>query len=230
LLDPLRVVNGVWRFMRIGLKFELQGCAVGALAAHGSQADTGFAACGLRQEHAMDHALISPLRLAAIVYDDGIAVDAVMADFARDLQAAGTRVVGLVQVRPAPRSAPGATMSLRDVDTGDVMSICQDLGAGAMSCKLDADALADASVRLRHMADAPSDLLFISKFSKEEAAGRGFRTEFAHALENGRTVLTAVKRGLVADWVAFTGGNGALLECDPVTLRDWWRRVQARAA
>lgn len=178
----------------------------------------------------MHQALISPLRLAAIVYDDGVAVDAVMADFARELQAAGTRVVGLVQERPAPRSTPGATMSLRDVDTGDVMSICQDLGSGAMSCKLDADALADASVRLRHMADRPSDLLFISKFSKEEAAGRGFRAEFAHAVDNGRTVLTAVKRGLVDDWIAFTGGNGALLQCEPAVLRDWWRRVQARAA
>lgn len=179
----------------------------------------------------MDQVLISPLRLAAIVYDDGIAVDAVMADFARELQAAGTRVAGLVQVRPADTdAATGTAMSLRDVDTGDVMSICQDLGTGAMSCKLDADALAVASVRLHHLADAPSDLLFISKFSKEEAAGRGFRNEFAHAVENGRTVLTAVKRGLVADWIAFTGGNGTLLECEPAVLRDWWRAMQARAA
>ncbi|MDX2204188.1 MAG: DUF2478 domain-containing protein [Hyphomicrobiaceae bacterium] len=174
----------------------------------------------------MDQGHMSPNRLAAVVYDDGDSVDALLSAFARELLEAGTDIAGLVQMPPAEGSCgPSAPMCLRDVRTGMVLPIGQDLGPGARSCKLDPGALAAAAVMLRAMAERPCDLLFISKFSKQEAAGRGFRDEFAFAVEHGRTVLTGVRRGLVHHWLDFTGGDGTLLDCRLSALRHWWSGV-----
>ncbi len=63
-------------------------------------------------------AAIDPKRLAAIVYDDGVAVDALMTSFARELVEAGVNARGIVQLPPDPPGCgPGAPMRLRDAAT-----------------------------------------------------------------------------------------------------------------
>jgi len=163
-----------------------------------------------------------PARLAAIVYDDAVAVDSLMTAFAREMLDKGVRASGILQLPPDGACGPGAPMRLQDVTTGEVIPICQDLGPGSKSCKLDLAALASASSRLRAAATGESDLLFISKFGKQEAEGRGFRAEFAFAVEHNRTILTAVKRGLVHRFFDFTGGAGTLLDHRLWVLRNWW--------
>jgi molybdate transport system ATP-binding protein len=116
-------------------------------------------------------------------------------------------------------------MKLRDLGTGEIIPLCQDLGPGAGSCKLDSSALARAAHRLRADASRPSDILFFSKFGKQEAAGAGMRAELAYAISEGRTVLTAVKRPLLSAWRSFTGGQGTLLESRLWVVRDWWAYV-----
>lgn len=171
---------------------------------------------------------LNPVQLAAIVYDDGVAVDSLMTVFARELSDDGSQIAGLVQLPPETAGCgPDAPMRLQDIGTGEVIPICQTLGPGASSCKLDSQALAGAAVRLRLAAERPSHLLVVSKFGRQEAAGQGFRAELAFALTEGRTVLTAVKRGLVDNWLSFTGGYGTLLEPRLWVLHDWWRDVHA---
>ena len=183
------------------------------------------------KDGSMDSERISPLHLAAIVYDNGVAVDALMSAFARELADAGTAIAGLVQLPPDGEGCgQGAPMCVQDVQSGRVFPICQTLGPGAVSCRLDSSALASASVRLRSMVDEPSALFFISKFSKQEAVGSGFRDEFAYAIAQGRTVLTAVRRNLLPNWLEFTGGVGTLLDCRLWVLRDWWNEVAPRGA
>ncbi len=164
-----------------------------------------------------------PANLAAIVYDDGAVADALLHGFARELLAAGEAVQGLVQL---PHCPPGqqdcGPMALQDLGSGAVLSICQDLGAGASGCRLDGAALADAAQRLRDAAERPSRLLVVSKFGKQEAGGGGFRDGIAHAVAEGRCVLTAVKRSLLPDWQEFTGGDATLLPPDAAALRQWW--------
>jgi molybdate transport system ATP-binding protein len=124
-------------------------------------------------------------------------------------------------------------MRVQAVATGEIIPICQELGPGAGSCCLDTSALAGASARLRLDAMQPSDILFFSKFGKQEANGEGFRAELAFAASEGRTVLTAVKRGLVHKWLEFTGGQGTLLDHRLWVVRDWWADlayVRRRAA
>ncbi len=174
----------------------------------------------------MDPQTLDPNRFAAIVYDHGAKVDGLMSTFARELIEAGVDARGIVQLPPdAAGCGPGALMKLRDVATGEVIPLCQDLGSGAGSCCLDASALAGAAHRLHSAASRPSDILFFSKFGKQEAAGAGMRAELAYAISEGRTVLTAVKRPLLPAWRSFTGGQGTLLENRLWVVRDWWSYV-----
>jgi molybdate transport system ATP-binding protein len=182
----------------------------------------------------MDAQFLDPNRFAAIVYDDGAKVDGLMSGFARELIEAGVDARGIVQLPPdADGCGPGALMKLRDVATGEVIPLCQDLGPGAGSCCLDSSALAGTAQRLRVAASRPTDILFFSKFGKQEAAGGGMRAELAYAISEGRTTLTAVKRALLPAWLSFTGGQGTLLEQRLWVIRNWWLEIassRARAA
>lgn len=168
--------------------------------------------------------VLDPNRFAAIVYDDGAAVDRLMDRFASELVQAGVNARGVVQLPPdAEGCGPGALMKLRDVATGEIIPLCQNLGPGAGACCLDSSALATAAVRVRLAADAPCDILFVSKFGKQEAAGGGMRAELAYVIGEGRTTLTAVKRSLLPAWLSFTGGQGTLLEHRLWVIRNWWQ-------
>lgn len=174
------------------------------------------------------NAYLDPNRFAAIVYDDGAKVDGLMSAFARELVEAGVDARGIVQLPPdAEDCGPGALMKLRDVATGEIIPLCQNLGPGAGACHLDTSALARAAVRLRLAASSRSDILFFSKFGKQEAAGGGMRAELAYAISEGRTTLTAVKRPLLPAWLAFTGGQGTLLEHRLWVVRNWWTDISS---
>ena len=181
---------------------------------------------------AMDAQTLDPNRFAAIVYDDGAEVDGLMTTVrARSCFDEGVDARGIVQLPPeADGCGPAALMKLRDVATGEIIPLCQNLGSGAGSCSLDTSALAGAASRLRDAATERPDILFFSKFGKQEAAGRGMRAELAFAISEGRTVLTAVKRALLPAWDGFTGGRGTLLDHRHWVVRDWWREVSRRAA
>jgi len=171
----------------------------------------------------MNAGRLDPNRIAAVVYEDGPSVDRLMTDFARELLRSGVDARGIVQLPPDEEGCgPGALMMLMAVASGEALPLCQNLGPGAGSCCLDTSALTSAGMRLRADAATRSDILFVSKFGKQEAAGRGFRDEIAFAVGEGRVVLTAVKRNLVGRWLEFTGGQGALLDAQPWVVRDWW--------
>lgn len=171
---------------------------------------------------------INPTKLAAVVYDDGVAIDALLATFAGELASAGVDVCGILQMPPEERELASKTpMRVRDVETGDIIPICQDLGPGAEGCSLDPARLAEAAARLRRAASRPSQLLIISKFGKQEVEGGGFRDEIAYAVVEGRTVLIAVKRSVLDDWLEFTGGAGTLLDHRLGVLKNWWADVRS---
>lgn len=171
----------------------------------------------------MDAQPLNPHRFAAIVYEDGATVDGLMTRFAAELLAEGVDARGIVQLPPdAEGCGPGALMKLRDIASGEIIPLCQNLGPGAGACALDSYALAGAAHRLRAAASEPSDIVFFSKFGKQEAAGSGMRAELAFAISEGRTALTAVKRTLLPAWRSFTGGQGTLLAPRLWVVRDWW--------
>jgi nucleoside-triphosphatase THEP1 len=172
---------------------------------------------------------IDPRKLAAVVYDDHVAIDALLTAFAADLRAEGARIAGFIQLsRMESGGGPGAPMRLQDVATGEVLPICQEIGANAGDCRLDPERFQEAARRLRGACEAEADLIFVSRFGKMEAEGRGFRDPIARAVENGRPVLTALRRGLIQSWFTFTGGVGTLLDTQLWVLKQWWREIAPR--
>jgi hypothetical protein len=169
---------------------------------------------------------LDPRKLAAVVYDDRVAIDALLGAFARDLEAAGTRISGLLQL-PKEDSGCGPEMPLRlrDLATDEVLPMCQALGPYSQSCRLDPARFQEAATRLQRACMSDAQLVFVSRFGKLEARGQGFRREIAVAVEHARPVLTAVKRSLVHNWFEFTGGVGTVLDAHLWVLNDWWREL-----
>jgi hypothetical protein len=162
------------------------------------------------------------LPLAAIVYDDSAAADAALADAARQLQAQGRRLGGVVQSsRPRPDRAR-CDMWLADLFTGEEVRISQDLGDGSSGCRLDLDGLARAHVLIDQALTAGVEGLILNRFGKQEAEGRGLRQVMVKALTVGLPVATAVPRRNLESFIAFAGEDVCYLPADSVAVATWW--------
>jgi len=175
-----------------------------------------------------EFAEIDPNRFAAILYRPEDDVDTMLAGFALERRRAGERLGGIVQVNEKNEAGRQVGMNAIDLMTGRSISLCQALGSGAMACKLDAGGLAESAIAITDAISADVDLIVINKFSKQEAAGRGLRAEFADAILSGVPLLTAVPEKCFAAWVSFTGDRGTTLFCAPHVIAAWWRELSAR--
>jgi len=168
------------------------------------------------------------LKLAAVVYRPEDDVDGLLAGFATGLLREGHRLGGVVQRNAKGDCGPHALMQVVDLMTGSEISICQALGEGAVSCKLDPGGLAEAAVAVSRAIAEDVELVVVNKFSKQEAAGAGLRAEIADAVVAGLPVITAVPERLLEAWEDFTGGFGTTLLCDGDVVAEWWREVSRR--
>ena len=176
-----------------------------------------------------DEPWIDPRNIAAIVYDDGVAVDSLLSVFAADLVAAGTRIGGVIHVpRSEPGCGPKSLMKLTDLATGELIALCRTISV--QQCALDPAGLELAAERVRTAGQDDAELVFLSRFGRQETAGRGYTDALGQAVRSGRPVLTAVRRGLVDNWLSAAGGVGTLLEARLWVLKDWWQEVHRRAS
>jgi molybdate transport system ATP-binding protein len=173
---------------------------------------------------------LDPNRLAAVLYGPEDDVDTLLADFASDLLGAGERIGGIVQRNLKDEGGRQVGMQVIDLMTGHKIRICQALGRGASACKLDPAGLAEASLAVTRAIEHEVALIIVNKFSKQEAAGHGLRSELAAAVVAGSAVLTAVPEKCVEAWTEFTGDRGTTLLCARRTVEAWWREVSAREA
>jgi molybdate transport system ATP-binding protein len=173
---------------------------------------------------------INPNHLAAILYRPEDDVDALLADFASALLRDGERIGGIVQRNLKDDAGRANGMLVIDLLTGRKISICQPLGRGATACKLDPAGLAEASLAVTRAIAEDAALIIVNKFSKQEAAGHGLRSELAEAIIAGGPVLTAVPEKCLDAWKDFTGDRGTTLLCAPHVIEEWWREVSLRRA
>jgi molybdate transport system ATP-binding protein len=171
-----------------------------------------------------------PNLVAAIVYHPADDVDTLLAAFGHDLLRAGTLVGGIVQRNSKDQAGKLRGMTLIDLMTGQHIGISQTLGTGSAACKLDSGGLAEASRAVLQAIDAEAELIIVNKFSKQEAGGRGLRSEIAAVIESGRPLLTAVPVSCCAAWQEFNGDYGTLLYCGRAVIDDWWHEVSTRQA
>ncbi|WP_044559134.1 DUF2478 domain-containing protein [Azospirillum sp. B4] len=170
------------------------------------------------------------LNLAAVIYQPADDVDRMLATFAEDLRAAGHAIGGIIQRNIHNACGPVTLMEVVDLRTDRVIPICQNLGPGSTSCRLNQAGLADAAQAVSQAIGEGVELIIINKFGKTEAEGGGLRAELAAAIGAGLPVLTAVPERFYGAWLAFTGGYGTTLLCDGAIIADWWNETSRWAA
>jgi Protein of unknown function (DUF2478) len=163
--------------------------------------------------------------LAALVYDEHQAPDAVLRDFASDLNAQGFRAVGMVQAGQCADSSLSAVL----VHNGEKLLLAQDFDASASGCRLDLSRLQNAGTQIADALGAGADLLIINRFGKRERDGQGLGFLIEHALGADIPVVIAVSSHRFADWIKFAGGMTEKLACDRAALDAWWRKVSLRS-
>jgi hypothetical protein len=162
--------------------------------------------------------------LAALVYEADQDPDAVLRDFASDLNARGLRAVGMVQAGQCADSSLSAVL----LDSGETLLLA-DASDPAASCRLDVARLQHAGDRVAAALDAGADLLVINRFGKRERNGHGLIYLIERALEAGTPVVIAVSSDRLPDWLKFAGDMTVKLACDRQALDSWWRDVSVRA-
>jgi len=155
----------------------------------------------------------------ALVYDSGPAVNRWVAGLVAELRRSGKSLAGLIQ-EDVPQ--PGRTrcdMVLHELATGRSISISEDLGAGATSCRLSAPRLLEAAQLVEaQLADA--EIVFLNKFGKAEAEGGGLRDLIAHCIESGKSLVIGVPGSNIEAWTDFCGEYFRTVEATPEPHQD----------
>ncbi|MDF3813326.1 MULTISPECIES: DUF2478 domain-containing protein [Rhodopseudomonas] len=183
-----------------------------------------IAASGTIAPHSQQTEADIDVPFAAMLYDDSLRADAVLAGCMRDLQVQGLRLGGVIQIAHDRPDRHRCDMILHDLFSGDQISISADRGAQARGCKLDLDALAQAAVWMERALDGPLDLMVLNKFGKQEAAGRGLLQPVAEAISRGIPTVAGVSAVNLEACIAFAGGRPAILKPHAGELDAWCRR------
>ncbi|RCK30467.1 DUF2478 domain-containing protein [Thalassospira lucentensis] len=156
--------------------------------------------------------------LAGIRFQPREPIDAILTQITTHYRC--DRISGYVQKRHKDRDC-GTLVYVRNLRSGEEMSITKNRGAMAKGCKLDGDALSSLSEQLAQDIEAGSDLLIVARFGRSEAEGRGLRDVISRAMELEIPVLVGV-RGEYADaWAEFHGGIADTLPLDENAILTW---------
>lgn len=146
------------------------------------------------------------------------------------MQAAGVRLCGTIQTNTDCGADKPCDMDVKILPDGPVVRISQSLGAGSRGCRLDPNAL-ESAIGTSQAFLPNADLLFVNKFGKQEAGGRGFRPLIADALARDIPVLVGLNSLNRAAFDEFTGGCAETLDPSPDAVEAWlWAALGRTAA
>ena len=154
--------------------------------------------------------------------------DLLLAGVAATLMAEGVRLCGTVQINTACDGEGPCDMDVRVLPDGPIIRISQSLGPGARGCRLDPGALETAIAACEQRLPG-AEALFVNKFGKQEALGRGFRGLIAEAMALGLPVLVGLNALNRGAFETFTGGAGEEIAPETVALTEWMRAAIAEA-
>ena len=177
-----------------------------------------------------EHANPDPTRIGAVVYDDGVFGDALIAQCAAGLLASGYRLGGVVQSNAHRHGQRRCDMYVKDLLGGDEIKISLDRGNEARGCRLDPDAFARIDAWIERAVLERVDLLIINKFGREEAHGRGLRSVIAEALIAEIPLVIGVSIRNLCDFVTFVGDAATCLRPDIEAITAWSRNAIEREA
>jgi nucleoside-triphosphatase THEP1 len=135
----------------------------------------------------------------------------------------GARIAGVIEVETCKTGGGCKSLGVRELTSGETLSITQDLGVGSMACNLDASGLAKACVMVERAIYDGADVVILSKFGKLEAARGGLSDAFRAAMLTDTPVVTTVPEPLLTEWACFAGPLAEFVTAEGEALEDWWR-------
>ncbi|NPV23682.1 DUF2478 domain-containing protein [Bradyrhizobium aeschynomenes] len=181
----------------------------------------------------MDVAEVGTRQIVALQGAASNVIQDLLDELATRLAGMGLRVSGVIE-SSVDKTRPCKAMMLRSLDDGSVFSISQDLGPGSQACHLDPEGLVLACAAVEQSIARGTDVVILSKFGKQEAAGSGLADAFGAAISAGLPVITAVSPAMMSEWQNYTGGLAEYVPADVARraawLTDWSRRVMTSRA
>jgi hypothetical protein len=165
--------------------------------------------------------LLTESRIGVVVFDRASRPDAVLRQVVSDLKSMGLHVGGLLQDGQSGNASRCGTLFLEDIETGRRIQAFEMRGSGTRGCRLDFSSLAQAGGWLRAAIEGRPDILFVNRFGRQEAAGRGLRDEIAAAIATGLPVVIAVGKELLPEWHSFAGPEFTQFPADPNRIAAW---------
>lgn len=138
------------------------------------------------------------------------------------------RIAGVIEESHGLADRKCSAGYLRNIRTGELYPIFQDLGSGAEACHLDGQGALSAAGMIEHDIAAGCDLVLFSKFGKLETAGGGLREAFTTAMAASVPILTSVSPAFEADWRGFAAPLFVMLPPDVEEIEAWRRAVSAK--
>ncbi len=132
----------------------------------------------------------------------------------------------MIQIADAAQACDCRDTLLQDVETGERVSILQDLGRHSQSCRVDTSAIAHAAHLISGALQRAPEILFINRFGKLEIEGKGLLAEIGAAAGAGVPTIVCVPARFLDQWRAFAIGLAEELSCSDGALRRWWSDVQ----
>ena len=111
-------------------------------------------------------------------------------------------------------------------DSGEYYRMTQNLGAGSVSCNVDAEAMELLAVSLLNDLSTDVDLVVVNRFGKRESEGAGFCCVIERAIELELPVLTVVKDAWQDAWLDYGGDCVTTLPAESVAILQWHRSVR----
>ena len=162
--------------------------------------------------------------IAALQGASSAQIQRLLADFAEKLARRGLRVGGVVEFGEAAPGGACGQMQLRELSTGEMFSISQNLGPGSQACNLDGQGLTAACAAVERALAGGLDVVILSKFGKQEAAHGGLYDAFQLAAASRTPLLTAVSPAMAAPWGDFAGPVSEYLPATAEAVEAWGRR------
>lgn len=128
---------------------------------------------------------------------------------------------GAVQINSACDDDQPCDMDVQVLPDGPRIRISQNLGAGSQGCRLDPAALEQAVSLSRVALRQGAECLFVNKFGKHEAQGRGFREVIVAALDYGIPIVIGVNSLNLGAFFAFAGDLAEPVQPDRDQVLDW---------
>lgn len=166
-------------------------------------------------------------RIAALQGASCAAIQTLLNDFALRAARHGHKIAGVVELARDEAGGACGWRAVRDLSTGTVISISQNLGHGSTACNLDPSGLIEACAAVERAIAAGADLVILSKFGKVEAERGGLRDGFSAAIGAGLPILTAVSPAMTAAWQLFAGPLSQFIPADAGVVDTWWSDVRA---